>query len=263
MRYGNCRWVDIQATDKDQVVVVVPTGALEQHGRHLPLLTDTILVTEVAERVEKKLSDQVLLVPTLWLGASDHHLDFPGTLSLPGTLYAEMIKHVLQCCVGAGFRRIMFLNGHGGNTAPGTVAITEMANSREDCDAVLVGWTGYWQGPAFAPEKHGMETPHASHACEYETSMMLAVADEMVQMSEARAGSVVIDSKFYHSELGGQVTLAGRFHRRTSTGAMGRPDLGTAEKGVSLIDAAVEDTVGLITDFLTWETPRVFSTEQS
>ena len=94
MRYGNCRWVDIQATDKDQIVVVVPTGALEQHGRHLPLLTDTILVTEVAERVEKKLSDQVLLVPTLWLGASDHHLDFPGTLSLPNTVYPEMIKHV-------------------------------------------------------------------------------------------------------------------------------------------------------------------------
>ena len=112
MRYGNCRGVDIQATDKDQIVVVVPTGALEQHGRHLPLLTDAILVTEVAERVEKKLSDQVLLVPTLWLGASDHHLDFPGTLSLPNTVYAEMIKHVLQCCVGAGFRRIMFLNGH-------------------------------------------------------------------------------------------------------------------------------------------------------
>jgi creatinine amidohydrolase len=108
-----------------------------------------------------------------------------------------------------------------------------------------------------------METPHASHACEYETSMMLAVAGDMVQMSEARAGDVVIDSKFYHSELGGQVTLAGRFHRRTSTGAMGRPDLGTADKGSSLIEAAVEDTVALLSDFLTWETPHVFSADKS
>ena len=206
----------------------------------------------------KRCPDQVLLAPTLWLGASDHHLDFPGTLSLPNTLYADMIKSVVRCFVRAGFGRILFLNGHGGNTAPGTVAITEMANSSDECDAVLVAWTGYWQGPAFAPEKHGMETPHATHACEYETSMMLAVADRLVQMEEAKAGPAVVNSKFYHSELGGQVTLAGRFHRRTATGAMGRPELGTAGKGVSLLDAAVDDTAALIADFLTWETPRVF-----
>ena len=258
MRYGDCRWVDIEASDKDGVAVVCPTGALEQHGRHLPLLTDTILVTEVADRVEQKMPDQVLLAPTLWLGASDHHLDFPGTLSLSNTLYADLIKTLVRCFVGAGFRRILFLNGHGGNTAPGTVAITEMANTNDECDDALVAWTGYWQGPAFAPEKHGMETPHASHACEYETSMMLAVADPLVQMEEAKAGPVVMDSRFYHSELGGQVTLAGRFHRRTSTGAMGRPDRGTADKGASLLDAAVDDTIALIGDFLRWETPRVF-----
>ncbi|MCH8840098.1 MAG: creatininase family protein, partial [Planctomycetes bacterium] len=83
MRYGEKRWIDIDAMDKDRVVVVCPIGSLEQHGHHLPLLTDTNLVTEVAERVEKKLSDKVLLTPTLWLGASDHHLDFPGTVSVP------------------------------------------------------------------------------------------------------------------------------------------------------------------------------------
>jgi hypothetical protein len=81
VRYGDKRWIDIDAMDKDRVVVVCPIGSLEQHGHHLPLLTDTYLVTEVAERVEKKLSDKVLLTPTLWLGASDHHLDFPGTVS--------------------------------------------------------------------------------------------------------------------------------------------------------------------------------------
>ena len=257
MRYGNCRWVDIDAMQKDSVVVVCPVGALEQHGHHLPLLTDTLLVTEVAERVERKLPDQVLLVPTLWLGSSDHHLDFPGTLSASGTLYVEIIKNVVRCLVRAGFCRIFFLNGHGGNTAPGILAVTEMANSRDECDGALVAFGDYWDGPVFDPEKHGMETPQATHACEFETSMMLSVAGELVHMDQAEAGPPPIDTKFYHSQHGGRVTLAGRFHRKTATGAMGRPELATAAKGQSLLAAAVDEVAALVEDFLTWELPQV------
>ena len=139
MRYGDCRWVDIDAMDKDGVVVVCPIAALEQHGHHLPLLTDTYLATEVAERVEQAVPDKVLLTPTLWVGASDHHLDFPGTVSLPNTLYVEVIKNVVRCFVRAGFRRILLLNGHGGNIAPGTVAITELANECDDGGRVVAG----------------------------------------------------------------------------------------------------------------------------
>ena len=157
----------------------------------------------------------------------------------------------------AGFCRILFLNGHGGNTAPGTLAVTEMANSNDECDGVLVAFGGYWDGPAFNSEAHGMETPQATHACEFETSMMLSVAGELVHMDEAKAGPPAIDSKFYHSELGGRVTVAGRFHRKTATGAMGRPELATAEKGASLLAAAVDEVAEFVEDFLTWELPQV------
>ena len=109
MRYGDCRWVDIEATNKEEVVVVCPVAALEQHGHHLPLLTDTYLVTEVAERVEKALPEKVLLTPTLWMGSSDHHLDFPGTVSLPASLYVEVLKQTVRCFIRAGFRRILLL----------------------------------------------------------------------------------------------------------------------------------------------------------
>ncbi|MEO2045830.1 MAG: creatininase family protein [Pirellulales bacterium] len=102
----------------------------EQHGHHLPLLTDTYLVTEVAERVEQTLLDKVLLTPTLWLGASDHHLDFPGTISVPNTFYVEMIKNMVRCFVKAGFRRVLLLNGHGGNIAPGEVRLPRCLTRR-------------------------------------------------------------------------------------------------------------------------------------
>ncbi len=253
MRYGDCRWVDIDKMDKDGVAVVCPIAALEQHGHHLPLLTDTYLATEVAERVEQEMPDKVLLTPTLWVGASDHHLDFPGTVSLPNTLYVEVIKNVARCFVRAGFRRILLLNGHGGNIAPGTVAITELANECDTVDGLLLALSSYWELAGFNSQSTSLETPMVSHACEYETSMMLVVNGETVHPDEARAGSPVIDTPFYHSELGGRVTVAGRFHRQTPTGAMGSPELATVDKGEELLERGASEVVKFIEEFLEWD----------
>ena len=93
MILGNNCWIDIEKADKNHVVVV-PLGSLEQHGHHLPLLTDTYLVTAVADRVEIELGDQIYMLPTLWLGSSDHHLDHPGTVSVSSALYTNMIKNI-------------------------------------------------------------------------------------------------------------------------------------------------------------------------
>lgn len=255
MQYGNLRWVDIDALDKDQVTVVCPLASLEQHGHHLPLLTDTYLVTGVAQAVEKNLPEQVLLLPALWLGASDHHLDFPGTVSVPNSLYTEMIKNVTRSFVKAGFRRILFLNGHGGNVVPGTQAITEMSCQDDASDAAFLALSSYWTvaQPVMSAEQHGMATPQLSHACEYETSMMLHLHKDLVVMSQAKGIEPVLESRFYSSERLGRVNVAGRFHRRTATGAMGKPEEATAEKGASLLAAIAEEVTDFVRDFLTWQ----------
>jgi creatinine amidohydrolase len=229
MRYGELRWTEIESLDKDRVVVVVPIASLEQHGHHLPLLTDTFLATAVAERVHERMPDRILLTPTLWLGASDHHLDFPGTISVSNSLYVEMIKSITRSLVRAGFRRIFFLNGHGGNIAPGETAITEAANECDQCDDVLIALGSYWMiaAPAMKPEMHGMTQKQLSHACEYETSMMLALHGKLVKMDAAGG------NKRWSSPPG--VRIAGRFHRMTGTGALDTPELATAEKGQSLL----------------------------
>lgn len=255
MYYGDCRWVDIEALDKIKVVAVCPLASLEQHGHHLPLLTDTYLVTGVAEGVHKKLKDKIALTPTLWLGASDHHLDFPGTLTVPNTLYTEMIKNMARCLVKAGFRRIFFLNGHGGNVVPGVNALTEMANSSDACDETLMVLSSYWTiaKPVLAPQRHGMQSPQLSHACEYETSMMLHLQKKLVVMKCAKASPPAIHSPYYHMEHGGRVEVAGRFYRKTETGAMGHPELATAEKGKSLLNAIISEVSAFIEDFATWK----------
>jgi creatinine amidohydrolase len=235
MRYGEQRWPDMESLDKDRMVVVVPIASMEQHGHHLPLLTDTFLATAVAERVHEEMAEKILLTPTLWLGASDHHLDFPGTISVSNSLYVEMIKSITRSLVRAGFRRIFFLNGHGGNIAPGEAAITEAANDCDECDATLVALGSYWAiaAPAMKAEAHGMTQKQLSHACEYETSMMLALHGKLVRLDLARG----------HTRPASPpgTRLAGRFHRMTGTGALDTPELATADKGESLLNAIAEE----------------------
>src|SRR2546423_15565666 len=81
MKFAELTWPLLREVPRDRTAVVAPIAACEQHSRHLPVFTDTILVTGVAEGVEKRLPEQVLLLPTLWLGASHHHLPFGATLS--------------------------------------------------------------------------------------------------------------------------------------------------------------------------------------
>jgi creatinine amidohydrolase len=248
MHYGHLRWIDIDSLDKSSKVVVCPIASLEQHGHHLPLLTDTILVTEVARRVHETLGDQILLTPTLWVGASDHHLDFSGTVSVPYRLYIDLIKAILRSFLSAGFEKILFLNGHGGNVAPGESAIYELASESEACDAAYVVLGSYWTIAAstMAQPKHGMETASLSHACEYETSMMLAIDERHVTLAAAKGHETNL------LNLPKGVASAGRFRRMTATGAMGRPELSTAAKGESLLVAIHEEVVNLVRQMGKW-----------
>ena len=96
-------WQEVEAIDRE-IVVVIPTGSLEQHGPHLPLFTDSLIATAVAEGVEKNLSGQVLLTPTLWLGASGHHLKFAGSLSADFDTYMGAIESVVESLIPHGFQ---------------------------------------------------------------------------------------------------------------------------------------------------------------
>jgi len=164
-------WPTIQSLDKE-TPVVIPLGSLEQHGRHLPLFVDSIQVTTIAERVEQVLHDQILLTPTLWLGSSHHHKDFPGTISARPSLYSKIIITIAISILQAGFRRLLFLNGHGGNEVPVAQALAELAAQDDDANNAYLTYSSWWAvgGEGIKPDKHDLTTPFVSHACEYETS---------------------------------------------------------------------------------------------
>lgn len=254
MLWGEQRWPEVAAGDKDRVAVW-PIASLEQHGHHLPLLTDTILVSTVAERAAAALpSERYLWLPTLWLGCSEHHRAMPGTLSLPAALYVQVLERVLENLVADGFSRIVLLNGHGGNVVPGQLAIYNVCERHNRGDLWIV-LGSYWVIARDAIARLDcLETERLTHACEYETSMILSLRPELADMAKARGGVRDWHSDWWDATAGGgsRVAASRAFHQITTTGAMGDPTLATPAKGAALLDAIVPEVCAFLTEFATW-----------
>ncbi len=178
-------WGDLTRTalsehgDHD-AVAVLPVGAVEQHGPHLPTCTDARIVEEVARRTMALLDESVsaVLLPTLPFGFSDHHLPFGGTLSLRADTMASVLLDLVRSISRAGFRRVLMLNGHGGNSD-----ICGMVAKQASVDLdVLVAWASYWK--LLNSEAQDGHIP--GHAGDFETSIMLAIEPQHVEMAASR-----------------------------------------------------------------------------
>ena len=176
MQLADLTWPDVAALSKN-IPVVFPVASLEQHGRHMPLYTDSMLTGEIARRAEVVLGDSVLFAPLLWLGNSHHHMDFPGTLSAKPRVYLDLLCGLLDNFITHGFKRLIILNGHGGNDVPGKQAVFEIRQRhRQRKDLLLLSIT-YWKTNDEASKSHpDLRQTIMGHACEWETSMVLVLA---------------------------------------------------------------------------------------
>src|SRR5262245_37446685 len=177
MRFHDMTWPLLREVPRDRVVVMGPIAACEQHSLHLPTFTDTLLVTAVAEGVEERLPDQVLLLPTLWFGASAHHLRFGATLSAEVDTHIAMVCDLLHPLLDDGYQRIFVLNGHGGNIDTMRVALRRLQPRFRNC---LLTAASYWElaEKEFAVAAEGPRKL-MGHACEFETSMVMAVRPDL------------------------------------------------------------------------------------
>src|SRR5437763_8082140 len=108
MNLTDLRWPDVQSLSKD-VPVVFPIAALEQHGRHMPLFTDSMLCGEIIRRVSEKLGDRILFTPLMWLGNSEHHLDFPGSMSAAPRVYLDLLRDMVEDFLFLHFTRVVLV----------------------------------------------------------------------------------------------------------------------------------------------------------
>lgn len=254
MKWAEFTWEQIGALSKD-LPVVLPLGAVEQHGLHLPLVTDTCQVTAVAEEVDRVMGDRVLMLPVLWLGSSHHHLGFPGTLSLRPSLYSQVIADLVRSVLVAGFRRVFVLNGHGGNEVPVAQALGELASLDAQAGEALLACSSWWQVGKPDPREHGMSTAEISHACEYESSLMLHLRADLVDLAKATEAEVSLKSRWLEGDK--RVLEFRGFRAMTPLGHLGDPRQATPQKGRSLLETVVRDIVAFLQDFATWPYPSI------
>lgn len=257
MLLGNLATREVKELDFSRLVVVLPTGAFEQHGPHLPLTTDTDIVSAIAREVERQRQASVLCLPTLWLGHSTHHLAFPGTLSTWQANYIAMLSDLCASIAQMGARRVFLLNGHGGNDIPAKAVLREVKSRLgRSAPQPRYVFASYWSLAAQSiKDIRESELGGLGHACEMETSIMLHLHPDRVQMQHARRDGPTHESSYRKSDMqyARPIYFVNEFDEVTKSGVIGHPDLATAEKGKRFLDAIVNDCCAFIDDYLTWD----------
>jgi len=258
MKFHEMTWPLLRKVNRSEVVVVAPIAACEQHSRHMPAYTDTILVTGVAEGVEQRLPQKVMLLPTLWFGASHHHLPFGATLSASVDLHINMVAEILTPLLEDGYQRILVLNGHGGNVDTMQVALRRLQPKYRDR---LMSAASYWD---LAKDELAAlaEGPRKSmgHACEFETSMVMALRPELVRREELKND----DTRYKDDALRG-LYVSEDMSQCTLNGSVGYSELATPEKGKLFLNAAITRTAEVVEALLRRPMPiaRVVLDEKS
>jgi creatinine amidohydrolase len=247
MNLTDLKWSDVSALSRD-LPVVIPIAALEQHGRHMPLFTDSMLLGEVIRRASEPLKDRVLFTPLMWLGNSEHHLDFPGTMSAAPRVYLDLLRDMAENFLFHNFKRIVFINGHGGNIVPAQQAVFELRQKYRSRNNLLLLSTTYWTlgGKPWEADP-ALHQRRMGHACEFETSMMLRINPHLVAGDVKQLKDVDWGNPFEPASRG-WITKD-----RTEPGHIGFPRHATAEKGETLFRTFAADVVALMERVLKWD----------
>jgi creatinine amidohydrolase len=232
-----------------EAIVVLPIAAMEQHGPHLPVMVDTLLCGEVARRAAERATGRpVVVAPTVWSGLSEHHMPFGGTFTLDFPTFKSLIECLCRSLMRHGFRRVLILNGHGGNVAALRVVVDELRHM----ELRLLTAT-YWQVDPLAIADILERQSGVQHACEAETSMVMALRPELVDEGQLEAakhvepGQVAGQTQAVHGAM--------KFEERTPSGAIGDPTAASAEKGERLLEAAASAVGGVLSDDALWTLP--------
>ncbi len=243
--------------ESDGSVLVVPVGSVEQHGPHMPVATDVVLADAVARGAAATASADdvpVLVSPPVWTGSSDHHLHWGGTITLEVATMLTVLTQIARSALQNGFDAIFFLNGHGGNS-PIVSAATKTVGT-EHPHVEVIATTYYFLAEPVAEEIRDSRYGGMSHAGEFETSLMLHLAPELVRereyavdyREEPKGG---YDGAFHDFFSHGPLSVYRAADSQTGPGTTGDPTLASAEKGAALYEFLVEELADLLGEIAT------------
>jgi len=261
-RYDELSWPEVAEALARQPVIILPFGTVEDHGRHLALNTDNTILEGLVHEAARRAAGDMLVLPTIPYGLDEHHMDFPGTISINIHTLIDYVADVAISVARHGFTHILIVNGHGSNapvadlaarkTVIETGAICASLSPNAAVDPALVADV-LAEGRRSAPGG-------IAHACEYETSMMLYLRPDLVDMSQAEADFGQVTLKYFNWDHDAPSVLIWQdwWSRFSKHGVAGDPTVATAEFGARLFEVTVERFIELVREFRTIRVrPRV------
>lgn len=227
-------WPDVQeARGGTYTTVVAAAGSTEQHGPHLPLTTDTLIGTELVAAIVERLGD-ALQGPTIPFGCSEHHMAFPGTITLERETFKAIVKEYARSIARHGFRTIYFVPSHGGNFAPLAEAVAELGGKVERTRVIAFTDLAGFLDVIYASQQPYNVTPEVAgaHAGNTETALVLATRPELARMERVEAGFV----GDFNAEAQATVFREG-MRALTANGILGDPHGADAARGRDCLNA--------------------------
>ncbi|MEQ8384203.1 MAG: creatininase family protein [Coleofasciculus sp. A1-SPW-01] len=250
-------WTDIKTMpDKENVVIIQPVGAIEQHGHHLPLVVDSAIGVGVLGKALAQLEPTIpaYALPNLFYGKSNEHWHFPGTITLSAQTLLAVLMEVADSIYRAGFRKLVLMNSHGGQPQIMEIAARDIHQKYGD---FLVFPLFTWRVPNVAKELiSAKELELGIHAGDAETSLMLSLLPEQVKMERAVAEypqGLPEDSLL---SMEGKLPFAWLTQELSQSGTLGDPTPATKEKGDRILESLVSGWVKVIQDIYRFRQPQ-------
>jgi creatinine amidohydrolase len=245
--YGRLTWPEIRRAVAEDRVCLIPVATLEDHGPHLPLDTDLRLTWEICRLAAEAIPDEVVLLPAVPHGYSPHHMDFPGTITIGWDTFTRYCVDIGSSLARHGFRRLLYLNGHGSNQNLVETAARLVGVDHPDVLAAAAFHSSSPETLATIAELRESGPGGMAHACELETSMYLAIDPQAVDMAKA------VDERGYPAGLhatmdwaDGPLKLMPWWSAFSRTGVQGDATKASAAKGHRLLAAAVGELVAYV-----------------
>jgi creatinine amidohydrolase len=247
-------WPQVEAMpNKENTLIIQPIGAVEQHGPHLPLVVDSAIAAAVVGKALHQLNSAIpaYALPPLCYGKSNEHRGFPGTVTLSAQTLIAVLMEMAESIYRAGFRKLVFVNAHGGQPQILEIVARDLRQQQGD---FAVFPLSVWGAPHCAAEQVGEhEYAHGLHAGEVETSVMLALLPEQVDMTKAvrefpstfKPGSLL--------SLEGRLPTAWTMADLSKSGVVGDATVATAAKGEAILSSLTQGWVAVLEEIHRFE----------
>lgn len=239
---------EVKDLNKD-IPIILPIAATEQHGPHLPLATDRMIGEHFANKIHETIPDQVLILPTVGIGCSDHHMDFSGTLTLSHAVFINQVEQIIKSVAHHGFYKVILLNSHGGNLGAGQVVVEKVGYEHPELQIVMTSWWQIARDQLLKITDAGFGG--VGHAGEFETSLMMLIAPDLVRNELIERGKNESSFDWANADLlhSPRASWYRTMKQLTPNGIYGDPRAASAAKGKQ-ITAVVLDSLQKIIDDL-------------